>query len=201
MISFSLGGCRFSLGFSCFALLAFCCLFLGAGGSAFFLLAVLFHEGAHIVVMAHFGAMPAAVQLTALGCRMVPRRDKLLPYGEQALVSLAGPGCNLLCAGGMGCFFQGGDHPFFWSSLVLGILHSLPVEPLDGGMAFRCFLSSRMAERTASRISLWVSLLILFPLAVLGFLLLLRTRYNFTLLALSMYLMLYLVLKRDLFTG
>ncbi len=43
-----------------------------------------------------------------------------------------------------------------------------------------------------------VSLLFLFPMAVLGFLILLRTRYNFTLLAMSLYLMLYLLLGKDL---
>lgn len=35
-------------------------------------------------------------------------------------------------------------------------------------------------------------------MAVLGFLILLRTRYNFTLLAMSLYLMLYLLLGKDL---
>lgn len=36
MVAFPLGSCQVRLGFSCFALLSFCCLFLGADGSAFF---------------------------------------------------------------------------------------------------------------------------------------------------------------------
>ena len=38
---------------------------------------------------------------------------------------------------------------------------------------------------------------LLLPLWVLGFWVLLRTRYNYTLLALALYLMLYLVLGKD----
>lgn len=107
------------------------------------------------------------------------------------------PGVNLLCAGGM---LAAGEtaHPFFFASLGLGLLHSLPIEPLDGGLALRSLLSLRLGPRRAGRFATGVSLLFLFPMAVLGFLILLRTRYNFTLLAMSLYLMLYLLLGKDL---
>ena len=85
--------------------------------------------------------------------------------------------------------------------MALGLLHSLPVEPMDGGMALRALLCARMNGEQAGKLSLVISLGVLFPMAVLGFLVLLRTRYNFTLLAMSLYLMLYLLLKRDLFSG
>lgn len=197
MTSFTLGACQVRLGFSCFALLAFCCLFLGAGSSAFFLAAALLHELAHVAILFVLRAPPALVQLTALGCRMVPNRERTLSYGQAALVSWAGPGVNLLCAGGM---LAAGEtaHPFFFASLGLGLLHSLPIEPLDGGLALRSLLSLRLGPRRAGRFATGVSLLFLFPMAVLGFLILLRTRYIFTLLAMSLYLMLYLLLGKDL---
>lgn len=200
MLSFSVKGCRVWVGFSCFALAAFCCLFLGGENSASFLAAAACHEGGHLVLLFLLGAPPAMVKLTALGCRMVPNREKLLSYGQMALVSFAGPGVNLLCGGGM--FLLGWrDHPFLGASLALGLLHSLPVEPMDGGMALRALLCARMNGEQAGKLSLVISLGVLFPMAVLGFLVLLRTRYNFTLLAMSLYLMLYLLLKRDLFSG
>lgn len=131
---------------------------------------------------------------------MVSNREKILSYGQMALVSLAGPGINLLCAGGM--FLLGLEaHPFFGANLVLGMLHSLPIEPMDGGMAFHALLRARMKGERADKLCFAVSLGLILPMAVLGFVILLRTRYNFTLLAMSLYLMLYLVLKRDLFSG
>ena len=51
MVAFPLGSCQVRLGFSCFALLSFCCLFLGADGSAFFLAAAACHEAAHVAML------------------------------------------------------------------------------------------------------------------------------------------------------
>lgn len=197
MTSFTLGACQVRLGFSCFALLAFCCLFLGAGGSAFFLAAAACHESAHIAMLFCLGAPPSFVEISALGCRIVPNQEKVLSYRKQALVSLAGPGMNLFLASGL--LFPGwGKNVFFSANLILGLLHLLPVEPLDGGLALHYLLCSRLDGVKAGKISMGISLIFLFPLAVLGFFVLLQTTYNFTLLAMSVYLMLYLVLKRDL---
>lgn len=195
-LSFSWRGCRVEAGFSCFALLAFACLFLGGSNATLYLAAALLHECAHVAVLFLYGAPPALVRLTALGCRLVPNREKVLSYGKMAVVSLAGPGWNLALGGGM-LLLGWGEHPFCAANLVLGIFHSLPVEPLDGGLAFHGLLRMCLPQERAARWSLGVSLGVLIPLAVLGFWVLLRTRYNFTLLAMSLYLMLYLVLKRD----
>ncbi len=200
MISFVLGKCRIQIGFSFFALLAFSCLFVGAGSSAFFLGAAGIHELAHLVVLCGLGVPPEQIRLTLWGCRMVPNRERRLGFHSQAAISLAGPGINLL---GAGFLYAVGlrEHPFFSANLVLGILHILPIEPLDGGIALHALLCARWKEHVAGWISLGISLALLFPLGVLGFLLLLQTRYNFTLLALSIYLMLYLLLREDLFTS
>ena len=99
MVAFPLGSCQVRLGFSCFALLSFCCLFLGADGSAFFLAAAACHEAAHVAMLFWLKEPPAAVQVTALGCRIIPNREKLLSYWQMAAVSLAGPGMNWLLAG------------------------------------------------------------------------------------------------------
>lgn len=200
MLSFSWKGCQICVGFSCFALLAFCCLFLGAGSSAFVFAAAACHETGHLLLLFWLKAPPSLIKLTALGCRMVPNQGRILPYKQMALVSLAGPGMNLLCAGSMALFAQE-NHPFYSASLILGILHVLPVEPLDGGLAFHALLCAWMKRERDSKVSMVVSVMFLLPMGVLGFLILLRTRYNFTLLAMSLYLMLYLVLKRDYLTG
>ncbi len=199
MINFALGGCKVRLGFSWFALLAFCCLFWGGRGSAFFLPAAALHEGGHLAAMAAFGAPPAQVTCTALGCRIVPGRRKLA-YGKTALVSLAGPSFNLAGAGLL--FLAGwGEHPLALTNLALGMAHLLPIEPLDGGLALRAALCLWLSPGCAAWVTTVFSLALLLPLATLGFLLLLYTQYNFTLLILSLYLMLYLVLGKDLFTG
>ena len=197
MLEFSVKGCRLTIRFSFFSLLAFCCLFAGASSSAFLLLAVLLHEGAHLFVMCLFRAPPESVDLSALGCHMILRQQMPLSYRQNVLVSLAGPFANLISFAVMLLVSRQG-HIFAQASLTLGIFHCLPIEPLDGGLALRALLSSFLETEQAEKITFAVSLLLLFPLSLLGFFILLRTRYNFSLLLMSLYLMLYLVLKRDI---
>lgn len=196
MLVFTLGGCRLELKFSCFALLAFCCLFAGFSGGAFLFLAVVLHELFHLAVLFWFHAPPGYAQISALGCRLALNPQKRLSYWQNAAVSLAGPMGNLACFGIMALLGKP-SHIFSAASLALGLFHCLPIEPLDGGLALRSVLCGFMDREKAGKITFSVSLVLLMPLAVLGFLVLLRTRYNFSLLAMSLYLMLYLVLKRD----
>ena len=197
MLEFAIKGCSLTIRFSFFALLAFCCLFAGASSSAFLLLAVFLHESAHLLAMCLFHAPPKSIVLSALGCRMILFEEKPMGYGKNMLVSLAGPFANLLSFGMM-ALFSGEAHIFAQASLTLGMFHCLPIEPLDGGLALRAFLSTFLEAERAEKITFVISLVLLFPLSVLGFLLLLRTRYNFSLLLMSLYFLLYLVLKRDI---
>lgn len=192
---FKAGACQVELGFSCFILAAFACLFMGGQGPwALFCMAL--HEAGHLLAMKPLGAAPRQVQLSALGLRMVLPPGAALWGAPGAAVSLAGPGANLACC--LLCLLLGCPHSAFARcSLALALVHLLPIEPLDGGLALRHILETRLPQSRAKSVSRWVSGLLLLPLAVLGFLVLLRTRYNYSLLALSMYLMLYLLLRED----
>ena len=196
MFAFRIGTCRIQVDFTCFALLAFCCLFAGFTGSAFALWAALLHEAAHIAALFLFDAPPQSAILTALGCRIVPDREKPLAPAAVCLVSLAGPVCNLTLFALLTLFEKGASF-FAGANLALGCLHILPIEPLDGGLALRTALSVYLDPKKAAQVTRILSVLLLLPLSILGFLVLLRTRYNFSLLALSLYFMLYLVLGRD----
>lgn len=200
MLTAAIGPCRLEISFSCFALLAFCCLFAGAPSSALFLLAVLLHELSHLAALFFCHAPPRRCRLSALGCRLELDPARPLTCLQSALVSLSGPGANLFLFLCCAVFGQEGS-AFARVNLCLGAFHLLPVEPLDGGLALRTVLTEKLGLSAARTICAVCSLFFLIPLATLGFVVLLRTRRNFSLLALSVYLMLYLVLKRDLFAG
>lgn len=182
-----IGRCRLELGFSCFLAAAFACLFLpGETPALFFSMAL--HEGGHLAAMRALGVVPRRVTVSAMGLRIVLPEGRALSRGQEALVSAAGPGVNLFCF--LACWAAGRPGtPFALSSLVLGVLHLLPIAPLDGGLIVERFFGARVSR--------WVSAAFLIPLGALGFFILLRTRYNYSLLALSVYLMLYLVLGED----
>lgn len=127
---------------------------------------------------------------------MILSEKHRLSYRQNAVISLAGPLGNLALAS---VFFvlNPENQIAIQSNLALGILHLLPIEPLDGGLAVHAFLRGKIAAGKADKICLVLSITLLLPLSILGFLILLQTRYNFSLLALSIYLMLYLVLGRN----
>lgn len=185
--------CKWNVHFSFFVLLAFCNLFSGIQNGGMLFSAILLHESAHLLLMFLVGAKPEEVQLSALGMRIVLSGERQLGYLRRMWVSLAGPLMNLLLSG----FFRLMQLDTLASiHLLMGCFHLLPIEPMDGGAALRSFLSGLCSPAQGEKISFAVSLLFLIPLSVLGFLLLLQTRNNLSLLVLSVYLMLYLLLKR-----
>lgn len=190
-----IGHCRIQLDFSFFALLAFFCLFGRTGSGAALLAAVLLHELFHVVFLRLFHTPPVLLELSGLGCRMVVPPENGMRFGQKAWVSLAGPVGNLLVFG-VAALLGASQRPFALSNFALGILHLLPIEPLDGGLALRAILERRLGPVRGGRIAFFVSLIVLLPLSVLGFLVLLRSRNNFSLLLMCVYLMLYLVLKQ-----
>lgn len=192
MLCWAVGGCRVKIHFSFFALVAFCNLFAGLANGGILLFSVFMHEFAHLAVMVARGCPPAEVLISGLGMRLRLPEGRSLPYRCAVWVSLAGPFMNLLLFAG--CFLLGLRN-LALVNLSLGLFHLLPVVPLDGGLALKAALSVRIHPGKAEKISFILSFLILLPLMVVGFMLLLHTKNNFTLLALSIYLMLYLVLS------
>ena len=82
------------------------------------------------------------------------------------------------------------------ANLMLALLNGLPVGPLDGGQTLYALLCRKYPAETCEKIVEIVSFFVILPTALAGFLVLLESRYNFSLLIVSGYLMLLLLLKK-----
>ncbi len=166
---------------------------LGVSGAAI-------HEGGHLLVMRLCGIPPERVVIQPFGVLIYERQGCARTNLREGLVSLGGP---LLNGAAAGCALLAQRlalleaSPFILVNGALGLFNLLPVEDLDGGRALGFFLSVRLGPDRSARIVTIVSVAVLLPLGVLGFLLLLESRYNFSLLLASVYLMLCLVLKNS----
>lgn len=199
MIWFRLGKCTVKIRFLFFAVLGFL-LFSGMGnGAVFGLLAALLHECGHLSVMCMLRTPPREICLNPFGIDLVKQDDSARSYGKEILISLAGPAANALAwfagwAVQHGC--QVNWEEWMLANLAIGLMNLVPIDSLDGGQALYSALCRRCSEPLAGKIVTIVSLLILVPLATAGFFLLLQSRYNFSLLLISLYLMFLLLWKR-----
>lgn len=156
------------------------------------LFASLLHEAGHVLAMLIVRDRPRRVTVGIFGICVERDRGYYLGYRSLALVSLAGPIVNVFCF----TLFLGLRQPT--AAVIhagLALFNLLPVSSLDGGEALCALLCTRMPEERAARIMRVVSLTVIFPLAVVGFWLLLSESHNFSLLVMSGYLLLLLFFK------
>lgn len=197
-MTFSIGTCRVTVGFLFVAMLAFFLLLDTSGMAVPGMAAAALHECGHLAVLFAVGEPPKAIRLHPFGAEIV-RRGEPHGYLREAAVDLAGPCINLLAWGACMLLFGTGTNKFAVANLAIGAMNLLPIDPLDGGQALHALLCLRLREDTAARVGTVVSVLTLLPLAIIGFWLLLRSRYNFSLLLVGCYLMLLLLLKQHRF--
>lgn len=86
-----------------------------------------------------------------------------------------------------------------YENLFIGIVNLIPVVPLDGGQILFVLLSKKFDIITCEKIMQLVSFFTLLPLAILGFAVLIDSKYNFSLLFLCFYLLSFLLFKNDPF--
>lgn len=156
------------------------------------LFASLLHEAGHALAMLIVHDRPRRVTMGIFGIRVERDRDCYLHYRAAAVVSFAGPLVNAFCFTLLWCLGK----PF--SALIhagLALFNLLPISSLDGGEGLYALLCMRMTEDAASRVVRFVSIVVIFPLAVVGFLLLLSDNHNFSLLVMCGYLFLLLFFK------
>ena len=145
-------------------------------------LSILVHEAGHLFCMYMLKNYPYEIKFHLFGIDI--KKRKSAGYLSDALISLSGPIFNII-------FFLFG----FKESLVLGIIHLLPIYSLDGGRALFMFLAKFIGINKAEAAVFTLSYIILVPLTFLGFSVLFYSKNNFTLLLLCVYLMLSLILK------
>ncbi len=155
-------------------------------------LAAVLHELGHIATLELLHSPPDTIRLTLFDIAIVDNKKALRGTRRNLAVILSGAAVNYLFAALSYIVFLSTGWKelsvFTAAHLTLGIFNSLPVCSLDGGQALNIILQRRFDPEMCDRIMKIVSLIFLFPMALWGFLLLLQTRYNFTLLLASAWL-------------
>ena len=143
----------------------------------------LLHETGHLLCMKAVGCRIKGVAFGVYGMRI--DSDLPLSFKKEALVALGGPMANIILAV-IGIAL--GNRMFALANTAVAVFNLLPVESTDGHSALKSLLSVRFeSEKIKAALNI-VSAAFLFLMYCFGFLLLFKSGYNFSALAVSVYL-------------
>lgn len=163
--------------------------------------AVLMHEGGHLLALWKYASLPKKIKLTLFDIAIMDSRKPLRKLSHELIIILAGIISNIVFAAVsyilnriFPCeFFE----RLFNANMTLAIFNSLPVDSLDGGQALFLLLCEKLSMYRAMMVLDIISFIILVPTACLGFLVLLQSKYNFTLLLTAVYLIALILIRRS----
>ena len=158
-------------------------------------LSVIIHESGHLAVMRLFGIRPERIRLRLFDFAIIDRSKTLLSFAQELAVISAGVTANLLTAGI--CLFIPGDtaSKLVSADLTLALFNALPIGSLDGGQALSLILCRYLNIEKALLAADIISVLTLIPLTAFGFLVLMKTGYNFSVLLAAIYLAAQIIIK------
>ena len=152
------------------------------------------HEGGHVFSLLLLGERPQKICFGLFGLTVLRRNDIKLNYKNEIITAFCGPFVNIVMF-----YLNYRDNQALFSvvaiNAALALFNLLPVSGLDGGRILECVLLKRFSVEKSEIILCVTSLVVLIPLTVAGFLTLVKSRYNFSLLLLSVYLLILLVFK------
>ena len=126
------------------------------------LVAIMLHEGSHLVAARLFGVRTQRISLTPFGGLAQMQNA---PTAKAAFfIALAGPILNLLLA--QICLLLYKVHPdpllrlFFLANLAIGLFNLLPAYPLDGGRMLHAALAKFLGVERARRIACFSGMLL-----------------------------------------
>ncbi len=156
--------------------------------SLYSILSALLHETGHLTSLFLFKARPKEISFGLFGMR-ITRGAKTLSFRQEVLTALAGPFVNIILFAVFLCCKK--TLMFSAVNLALGIFNLLPVKPMDGGEALYFFLCSFCEENRIKRITDITTVLTVIFLTAAGVIVLIKSGYNFMLLVVSVYIVIY----------
>ncbi len=196
-MTFNVRGSRVSVSFFFFATVCIALVLDKTNTAALALCAAAVHEAGHLLCMLCLGERVSNIFIAPFGFCITRLSSS---YRREICIAAAGPAANIAVAAVLICIMCFcGAKGLLKSAVVnisLAVFNLLPIEPLDCGRAVRCWLMCRMNTVRAEKTAFVIGAVFLVPLSALGFLVLIKSKYNITLLLASLYLS-FTLLKRN----
>ena len=156
------------------------------------------HELGHIIILGACGCRVKSIKLSLFDIS-IKKSSCFLSINKEIAVALSGAAANILCVMLFYILYRLFDIGIFrllsLSAAALACFNLLPVESLDGGRALTLLMMKRLSPELSLKIVRIISVAVLIPMLTFGLLLVIKSRYNFTLLFTSVYLTGIILLK------
>ncbi len=150
------------------------------------------HELGHLLAIIACGERPETVRFGIFGMTIIRKNDITQDYKKEFITAISGPLMNFFLSFMLfGLYAPCREEILLKSaliSLVIGLFNIIPVFSLDGGRALESLLLQRLPRDRCESVMKAVSVVFLVPMTALGFYILINSGYNFTFLAISIYL-------------
>lgn len=157
------------------------------------------HEFGHLFAIVACGESPETVRFGIFGMTIIRKNDITQDYKKEFITAVSGPMMNFFLSLGFGVIYGFCRSEILLKcavvNLLIGLFNIMPVFSLDGGRALESLLSQRLSRDGCEAVMKAVSIAFLVPMTALGFYILIKSRYNFTFLAISIYLTVMLFIK------
>ncbi|MDR0404312.1 MAG: site-2 protease family protein [Oscillospiraceae bacterium] len=201
-MEFNIRGLKIVASFESVALLAFTLILFESSGncSAWTILAVVLHEFGHIFAMCVFKSKPQKVCLGNLNVAIIDQKRYERSFEQDIFILFSGPFANIIASLVFYVFYLVLHEDWFFRAFLpnifLGIFNLLPIICLDGGQILFYIICTKLDETKAKKITFVTSALTLTPLTILGIFMILGNKTNFSLILLSIYLLIAIFIKR-----
>lgn len=199
-MTFSIFGIKVEISFLFICLISSFIIIESSNVLVWGLSSALLHELGHILVMILVGHKPSKITFNVFDIDIKDNSRNNRDYKEDIFILLGGPTANFLIVAVLWVLYVNCKNEdiliLITENLFLGIFNIMPIESLDGGQILYIYLSNKLQQDKAIMVLELISFLVLLPLAALGFYILLVSKYNYSLLLLSCYLMGIILIKR-----
>lgn len=153
--------------------------------------AAFIHEVAHVIFIRLCGNTIDTIEVHAFGLNII--KKGFLNYKQDIIIALSGPLINLILFF-ISYYIWLNFFPLEMLSIFCGVnfliflINILPVLPLDGGRALYSFLLLKYDILYAQNLFFWLSLFVSIALFIIGCIVFIHTRYNLSLMIISLFL-------------
>lgn len=163
-------------------------------------LAAVCHELGHIIAMKLQNTSVSSVKFSLFDINIKDMQKGSRSFWGELFVIISGPLINFILGLVFLFIYKFAEIEYFkffaYGNIALFTFNILPIDSLDGGNALMLILERNFSLKTADILLTIISFILLIPMAATGFLILLKSPYNFTLLFTSCYLMCIILFKR-----